>query len=252
MIRKVVVFAAGRGTRMRALSKQTPKHLIQIFGKPFLYYLLSNLRQAGFEEIVMVTGYLSEQMEKFVSKHRHEFPLFTTVNQFELLGEEMYGTLMPLIAAQDQVKDENFIVVMGDNLYSLTDLQAFRKQDDTYCYVGGFEVPNPEQYGTLVSSSDGYLQSIDERSSHPISNVINSALYKFTPEIFTKVDQVDKSPRGEYEITDAVTILADEHKVKVLPLQEYWLDFGKPEDIEELENFIRNNNLFETYGIKKS
>ena len=64
MIKKVLISAAGRGSRMLHLSKDKPKHLIETNGKPFLYYLLNNLKQAGFEEVIMVVGYKKDFMEK--------------------------------------------------------------------------------------------------------------------------------------------------------------------------------------------
>ena len=95
MIKKVLISAAGRGSRMLDLSKDKPKHLIEINNKPFLYYLLSNLKEAGFEEIIMVVGYKKEFMEEFLAEYKDTFNI-TLVNQFDILGEDRYGTACPL------------------------------------------------------------------------------------------------------------------------------------------------------------
>ena len=91
MISKVVVSAAGRGTRMLHLGKQKPKHLIEINGKPFLYYLLNNLKQAGFTEIIMIIGYKKELMEDFLNKFNGTFNI-TIINQFAKYAIRSYKT----------------------------------------------------------------------------------------------------------------------------------------------------------------
>ena len=249
MIEQVVIFAAGRGTRMGEFSRHRPKQLIEVLSRPFLYYLLCNLRQAGFAKLIMITGYLSAQMEKFFQDYKIEFPQLSLINQFELLGEEKYGTLMPLLATQAAVSQDNFVVVMGDNLYAPADLVNFRSRTDGKCYLGAWPVPDPENYGTLTINSDNFLQSIEERSSQPTSQLINAGIYTFTPEIFSVVDKVSRSPRGEYEITDAINLLAAAGQVKVEQLKNYWLDFGRPGDIGKFEQFIKTNDLFATYGL---
>jgi len=228
---------------MKDLSLDKPKHLIEVGGKPFLHHLLKNVSNAGFREIIMVTGYLSLKMEEFIRRYKKEFPFFSAVNQFELFGEEKYGTLMPLLAVKDIVKDEQFAAVMGDNLYSLDDLRNFQTLGDSYCYVGGYRVADPAKYGTIVAGEDNLLIRIDERNPNPVSNRINSGMYKFTPEIYEAAEKVGLSPRGEYEITDALSLLAKRQKVKVTDLKNFWLDFGKPEDVGKMTLFLKRNSL---------
>ncbi len=250
MIKKVVIFAAGRGTRMQALAKTRPKHLIEVFGKPFLYYLLTNLKAVGFQEVIMVTGYLSHQFDDFFAVYRDEFPIFCTVNQFAMMGEDKYGTLIPLQAVKSVVDNEPFVVVMGDNLYALDDLRAFANTEDDFNYIGGLKVDHPEQYGTLVPSKGDLLMRIDEKIEQPVSDIINAGIYKFNPDIYSVGDKIKPAKNGEYQITDAISLLAKENKVKIKLLQNYWLDFGRPEDISKVEQFISTHDLFATYGLK--
>jgi bifunctional UDP-N-acetylglucosamine pyrophosphorylase/glucosamine-1-phosphate N-acetyltransferase len=252
MIKKVVIFAAGRGTRMAHLSKDRPKHLIDVFGKPFLYYLLTNLKSVGFQEVIIVTGYLSYQFDDFFTTYKEEFPIFCTVNQFAVMGEEKYGTLIPLQSVHSVVNNEPFVVVMGDNLYALDDLRAFAAINDDYQYIGGLKVDNPSEYGTLVTDEEDWLKRIDEKVSSPVSNIINAGIYKFTSDIYSVTDKVKPAKNGEYQITEAVSMLALEKKVKIKKIQQYWLDFGRPEDIKKIEKFIVTNDLFKTYGINQS
>lgn len=242
MINKVVVAAAGRGTRMLDLSKDKPKHLIEINGHPFLYYLLSNLKAAGFAEVIMVIGYKKEIMKEFLKRYKKEFNITEIINQFDMLGEK-YGTICPVECVKDIIAhDESFIMAMGDNLYSVKDLQKL-KIDDEYNYVAGLPHAEPRRYGVLVRNGEDYLEKIIEKPENPPSNLINAALYKFTPAIFEKLPLIKKSSRGEYEITDAINMLAKEKLVKIKEISNYWLDFGKPEDVQTIGEFLNNNEI---------
>jgi NDP-sugar pyrophosphorylase family protein len=242
MIKKVVISAAGRGTRMLDLAKDKPKHLIEINNKPFLYYSLNNLKQAGFEEFIMVVGYKKEFMDKFLEEYNKEFNI-KIVNQFEILGEDEYGTACPLKAAKDLLIDQSFLSVNGDNLYDIKDLQRFNI-DDNYNYVAGLPHDQPQNYGVLQVDDNGLLKQIIEKPTEHVGNLINTGLYKFTSEIFDYLDKINLSIRGEYELTDVVSLLAEQKKVKVIDLQGRWMDFGKPDDVKRVEEYLnaKKNN----------
>ena len=155
----------------------------------------------------------------------------------ELKKEKEYGTACPLKCVRDFVKDEQFISLVGDNFYSANDLKSMNVEDG-YCYVAGLENDHPERFGVLLRQGD-FLQSIIEKPKEFIGNLINTSLYKFTPEVFKKLPLIDKSPRGEYEITDVITLLAKEKKVKVKIIKDNWMDFGNPTDIEKFSHFIK-------------
>lgn len=237
MITKVVISAAGRGTRMKHMAKNKSKHMINVNGKPFLFYLIENLRKAGLKEIIIVTGYHADHIEDFAKTH--SYPL-TIINQFAVLGEKEYGTACPIKIVRDIMGNENFLAVAGDNIYQVNDIKKVIHQDDL-AYVGATQTEHPEKWGVLVCDEENYLKKIVEKPKEFISNLVNVSLYKFTPEIFKAIDKIKLSPRGEYEITDAVTLLAKEHKVKVVPMDDFWMDFGKPSDIPKLSRFIKNN-----------
>jgi NDP-sugar pyrophosphorylase family protein len=234
MINKVVISAAGKGTRMGDLTKDIPKPLLSVKGKPFLYYVLENLKRAKFSEFIVVVGYKGNKVVEFLKEYDSSIKI---VNQLEVLGEKKYGTACPIMCVEDLVENENFISVNGDNLYSPLDLARFRI-DDNYCYMAGLRVKDPKKYGSLIVDKDDLLVEIKEKSEKFYSDLVNINLFKFTPEIFKAVKKVGKSKRGEYEITDAVNILAQEKKVKLKIMQNYWFDFGSLEDIPAVEKFV--------------
>lgn len=237
MIKKALISAAGRGTRMLDLAKDKPKHLIEINGKPFLYYLLNNLKKAGFLEVVMVVGYKKEVMEDFLIEYKNDFDV-KVVNQFEILGEDKYGTACPLECVKDLLGQENFLSVYGDNLYSVEDLRAFNIDDD-YHYIAGLKHEQPQNYGVLHLDKENFLQEIIEKPQEFVGDLINTGLYKFTPEVFNYLDKISRSIRGEYELTDVINLLAKQKKVKALDLKNVWFDFGRPSDVEKVEKYIK-------------
>ncbi len=236
---KVVIAAAGRGTRMLHLTNKKSKHLINIQKKPFLAYLLDNLLEAGYKELILVIGYKERMMREFLRKYNYKVKI---INQFQVLGKKEYGTLCPLKCVKNTIGKENFLAVYGDNLYSVKDLKAFNINDNCN-YVAGFFHSQPQKYGILIPK-DGFLKKIVEKPKKQVGNLINTGLYKFTPEIFDKVSQVKLSPRGEYELTDALSLLAKENKVKIKKIKDYWLDFGNPADILKFYRFLKKHGNF--------
>lgn len=253
-INKVVIAAAGQGTRMLHLSKDKSKHLIFVQNRPFLAYLLDNILEAGYKEIILVTGYREDVVKDFLKKYRFPGSSFDIkiINQFEILGpkEKEYGTACPIKCAKDLVGNENFISLCGDNFYSVEDLKSMNI-DDEFSYIAGLKHDHPEKFGVLIEDGDEFLEKIIEKPKEFVGDLVNTSLYKFTSEIFEKVFQLEKSPRGEYEITDAISMLAKEKKVKIKKINNFWMDFGRPEDVEKLSKFLENgSNKAKTKAVK--
>jgi len=243
MIKKVVISAAGQGTRMLQLSKNKPKHLVNIANRPFLAYVLDNILEAGYEEIFLVVGYKEDLMKEFVKNYRFKEKKYriNIISQYEMLGpkEKEYGTACPLKCVAGIIK-EPFIFFYGDHLHSVKDLREINIDDD-YHYVAGIEHKHPEKYGVLITEGE-FLKEIIEKPKTFVGNMINTGPFKFTPEVFEKLPLIKKSPRGEYEITDVVSLLAKEKKVKVKKLEDYWIDLGNPGDVIKLSQFIKHGN----------
>jgi len=254
MIKKIVVSAAGQGTRMLSLTESKSKHLINVKERPFLAYLLDNILKAGFREIIMVVGFREDMIRDFLKTYKFDGVNFDIkiINQFDILGpkEKEYGTACPIKCVKNLVGNENFISLVGDNFYSVEDLRLM-SIDDNFNYVAGVANEHPEKFGVLVEYGDDFLEKIIEKPQEFVGNLINTSLYKFTPEIFKKVFEIEKSPRGEYEITDAISLLAKDKKVKVKKMNDFWMDFGRPEDVEKLSKFLENADNKKVAGESK-
>lgn len=222
---KAVVLAAGRGTRMGVLTESLPKPLISVKGKPFLFYVLKNLEAAGIDDVAVIVGYKKQQVIDFLLDHDFRVTVITQPVQL--------GTGHAVRMASPFVRDENFLVLGGDNLWSVRDVKAMMQEDDE-CYVGVKEVKNPEKYGVCLINDD-VLSAIVEKPKEFVGNLVNTGLLKLTPDIFAALQEIPKSVSGEYYLTDAITLLAQRGKVRIVRLQDDWLDLGCPEDIPTVE-----------------
>lgn len=255
MPNKVVIAAAGQGTRMLKLSENKSKHLICVKQRPFLAYLLDNLVLANYTDIVLVVGFKKELMEQFKNEFLNCSKVvkklgpdknkikIQIIDQHEVLGpkEKEYGTACPVKCVKDIVGKDSFIYVYGDNLFSVEDLKSMNI-DDEFCYIAGLKQKHPEKYGVLIEDGDDFLERIVEKPKEFVGDLINAGLYKFTPEVFEKLSKIKKSERGEYEITDVISLLAKEKRVKIKKIKDYWHDFGNPEDVEKLSKFLEDEN----------
>ena len=226
---KAVILAAGKGARLLPITETIPKVLVEVNGRPFLWYVLKQMNSIGIHDICLVIGYKGEMVRQFLRDNHFRAEC---VEQ-----KELKGTGDAVRCVKEFVGDSSFIVYYGDNLFSGRDLQRF-VQDDHLTYIGGVEVSQPERYGVLLLEKE-YLREIKEKPVEFFGNVVNAGLYKCTPDVFPIIEQLKLSPRGEIEFTDAITALATERKVKVLKLDDYWLDLGKKEDIGRIERFLQ-------------
>lgn len=232
MITTAVVSAAGRGTRMKELTQDRPKHLLEVNGRPFISYLLDNLVAAGIETIILVVGHRKDRFEEFLSKTN--YPILVA----EQKEGGQYGTAIPIKTAQPLIGKNDFISVAGDHYYDVADIQAMMRDDD-FQYVGAAIVKNPKEFGCIKLKHGDLLEAIIEKPEVPPTNLVNTSLYKFTHEIFGAIKRLKKSARGEYEITDALNQLALKDHVHVVELKKYYSDFGRPGDIKRMERLLK-------------
>jgi len=237
----VVIMAAGRGTRMKELSQHKPKHLVEINGRPFLAYLLDNLQAAGLDNIYLVIGYKYQKVYDWLSQTGNRYSL-KVVNQFARLGEDKYGTLLPVLAVAEELANRPIIVLNGDDYYTIEALRLMAELDCPSA-IAGVEHDNPERFGVLVADEAGNLKTIAEKSNQPPSRFINSGLYRFSSAIWNLLPQVRISSRGEYEITEAVKLLVDQEPVKIIQLKATdWLALNQPADVAAIKDLLDKIN----------
>lgn len=235
MTTTAVIMAAGQGKRMKDLTVDCPKHLLPVLGRPFLDHLLERLRLAGFTELVIITGY-----------HNHAFAPYAGIPDVTLVEQrawrERYGTAAAIESVKAVVGDRSFAAIAGDNLYSVNDLRKMTI-DSSAVWIGGYRTAAWQGMGVLQLREDGVLDRVVEKPTTYVGDLINASLYLFTPSIFGVIEQLVPSPRGEYEITDAINAVAARETVNVFTLEDRWLDLTAPTDIPKIEAALRDGRV---------
>ena len=219
---KAVILAAGEGSRMRPLTYTRPKGMLPLANKPILEHLLVGANKAGIKEFIFVVGYRDEQVrDYFGSGDKWGVSIDYTTQRKQL------GTADAVKAVEDLI-DGNFLVINGDIVVSQKDISSLTDRSENTLSV--FEVEDTRDLGVVEVKGDKIVH-IYEKTESPPSHMANAGLYLFTPDIFEAVSPISKSPRGEYEITDALQLMIREgHHISYQKIS-YWLDLSYPWDL---------------------
>ena len=235
MIERAVILAAGRGTRMRELTNDLPKPMIEVRGKPVLQHIVQGLGDAGIRDCLIVVGYRADVVRDFFGDgSRHNVAI-----QYETQTMQD-GTGRVVELARDFAGKHPFILAYGDilvdpeNYKRLVDLPE--DVESMLTVTRGEDVSN----GGAVFL-DGQMDLVDLREKpkpgEPASPWYNAGLYAFRPSIFDFTSKLKPSPRGEYELTDAIRDLAQSgKKVRALELTGEWADVRDPEILARLNS----------------
>lgn len=230
-IKKAVILAAGKGERLQPFTYTKPKPLLPILDKPLLHYMIDELIKIGMIEIILVVGYLKEKIIEYVNNVFKDKVKLRFIFQKETLGT---GHAVKILRSH---LNEPFLLIYGDLYISHKGLRKIINEAEKYDNVlGAVTVKNPWDYGVLISK-EGFLKGIIEKPKPGFepSNKINAGIYVLSEKIFNVLDNIGFSPRGEIELTDAITALAKYKSVRIVELSgEEWFELGKLWDILEL------------------
>ena len=219
---KAVILAAGEGQRMRPLTATRPKVMLPVVGKPILEHLLNEVKGAGISEFVFVVGYCDKQVRNYFGGGEKWGVKIDYSEQRKQLGTA------DAIRMVSDVVGGKFLVVNGDVVVSRADIKRLMKNSRNTMSV--IEVKDPGGLGIVELSGDKVV-NIYEKTQRPPSLMANAGLYLFTPEIFEAISKTEKSPRGEYEITDSLQILMGGRAGLNYIQLKSWLDLSYPWDL---------------------
>ena len=216
-----VVLAAGEGKRMRPLTARRPKVMLPVANRPMMEHLVLAARDAGITEFVFVVGY----GEREVRNHFGNGERFGIRIAYAPQRQQS-GTADALRSARDLVTGP-FLAMNGDMILSSADIARMINVPGPA--MGTSTTDHPGDFGVVLVQS-GRVISLEEKSKHPKSSIINAGAYTFTPEIFELLAGVGISARGELELTDALGVLIARHELGAVPLST-WMDIGYPWDL---------------------
>ncbi|MEM1695296.1 MAG: sugar phosphate nucleotidyltransferase [Desulfurococcaceae archaeon] len=219
---KAIILAAGEGVRLRPITETRPKSMIPVLCRPVLEWHVEALLRAGFEEVVVVVGYMKDYIVNYFESKPHFRGKLKFVDQGKALG-----TGDAVVKASKALGPEEDVVITYADLYfedwsiygRIAELEGY--------YVVGSHVNDPRDYGVLYIKNSN-LVKIVEKPEQPETTLVNVGVYKLNTRSIIENSDIPLSPRGEYELTDIVTRIASQKPVKVYFYQGNWVDIGKP------------------------
>ncbi len=245
---KAVILAAGKGTRMRELTNELPKPMLKVQGQPILEHIVLGIRAAGIREACIVTGFKAEVIENHfgdgskwgmqisygrqlvqdgTGKAAEPARPFVGSSPFLLTYGDILvkpETYQEMVARFNQGRFSGVITVTKGQDVTKGGIDLF---DEEFCLKLLVEKPSAQQVERL--RLEGWLKPGD-----PVW--YNAGIYIFDPVVFEFIGRLQRSPRGEFELTDAIIGMVNAgHKIAGLPIQGRWVDVRDPEVLARLE-----------------
>jgi NDP-sugar pyrophosphorylase family protein len=232
-VRKAVVLAAGRGTRMGEMTVETPKPMLQVHGRPLLEHVLERLAAAGVERFLIVVGYRRE----VITEHFRDWRLPIDFR----VQDPIDGTGSAARLARDFVAGDPFFLTFGDIIVEPAAYQrsaaVIARYPATMAVLGVKHVDDPWQGAAVYVDESGRITKVIEKPPKGTSTTPwNSAgLYAMQPGVFEYLERLRPSVRNEYELTSIFEMmLADGMELRIADVGEDWRDVGRPEDLAAL------------------
>jgi len=239
---KGVVLAGGKATRLRPLTKVTNKHLLPIYDRPLIYYPLQAMAQAGVRDVLVITN--PEHAGHFIQLlgSGREFGLHLAYE----LQEEAGGLAQAVSLAESFVGQDKMLVLLGDNIFTQNLRPAVERfsDEESGAVIFGVEMQHPEQYGVIEMDGERVV-GIEEKPSQPKSHLIQTGIYMYDEHVWTHLQGLTPSARGELEITDLNNIYVRAGTMRCETLDGYWIDAGTSHD----ELLAANNAVAELRGL---
>ena len=235
---QAVVLAAGEGTRLRPLTEDKPKGMVEVDDQPLLTHCFDQLLELGADELIVVVGYMKEVIIDHYGDEYRGVPITYTHQR------EQKGLAHALLTAEEHVEGD-FMLMLGDNLFeaNLRDVLLRQREDRADAAFLVEDVPPEEasRYGVCDTNDYGEIVEVVEKPEEPPSNLVMTGFYTFTPEIFHACHLIQPSNRGEYELSDAIDLLIHSGRtIDALGLDGWRLDIGYPEDHEKAERRLQD------------
>ena len=239
-MRKGIILAGGKGTRLFPITKSVSKQLLPIYDKPMIYYSLSVLLLAGIKDILIIsTAEALPQYKELLGNGSHIGVRFEYMVQ-----QKPRGLAEAFILGEEFIGNDDVCLVLGDNFFhgqTFTTLLKKAMDSDT-ATIFGYYVKNPSAFGVVEFDSDNRVLSIEEKPKEPKSNYAIPGLYFYDNKVVEIAKTIKPSDRGELEITDINKKYLEMGKLKVVQMGRglVWMDTGTPKGILKTAQYVES------------
>lgn len=221
---QAVILTAGKGTRMKELTKNSQKTMLEVCGKPVLAHKL-DVMPDEIDEVIFIVGYFADQIRDYFGDEYNGMKITYVVQ------EKLDGSGGAVHWAKDILKDK-FIVMNGDDLYLADDIRRVLEND---LAIMALEVENPIGFGVFEVDENGNLISIVEKNQDPEKRLLNVGLYALNKKFFD-YDLVPISDT-EFGLPQTLAVMAKDHPVKI-EHAKMWQPVGNPDELKKAEEVL--------------
>jgi mannose-1-phosphate guanylyltransferase / phosphomannomutase len=228
---KAVVMAGGEGTRLRPLTSHRPKPLAPVLNKPIMEHIVLLLKAHGITEIVVTLHYLADEIEGYFGDGSE-----WGVKLIYSVEDTPLGTAGSVKQAEEHLRDDAFVIVSGDALtdIDLTRAIDFHKKKQSMATIVLSHVPNPLEFGVVITDDDGRIRRFLEKPSwgEVFSDTVNTGMYILEPSVFDYMEM-----GGNYDWSQHIfpQILQEEKPLFGYIMPDYWCDVGNLNQYREAQ-----------------
>ena len=226
---KAIILAAGKGTRMRPLTDNCPKQMVQVAGRPLLEHIIERLPHEV-DELILIIGYCGDMIRKhcgvnFLGRRMHY------VEQ-----KEQKGPYHALALARDFIREgEQFFVMYGDDIHGAEGFHECLKYPRAVLVD---EVEDPRPYGVVETDTSNIITNIVEKPAVPKSNLVSSGVFLLDDKIFHFPPDLHPEKK-EYFLADAVGAMIH-HYPCIAVRSSFWLPVTTPQHVAQAEYVVSN------------
>ena len=239
MIRKGIILAGGKGTRMSPLTKAVNKQLLPIYDKPLIFYPLSILMLAGIKNILIIVN--KGQMYQYKKLIPNGNNLGIKITYLE--QDKPRGLPDAFVIGEKFIGKDNVAMILGDNFFYGQNLTS-KLQENTKIKKGArvmlHKVQQPESFGVAKVDKKNKILSIKEKPKKFLSDLAITGLYFFDNKVVKFAKKLKPSKRGEVEIIDLLNFYKSKNQLSadILGRGGAWLDTGSIEDFYKTSSFV--------------
>ncbi|UCC92773.1 MAG: NTP transferase domain-containing protein [Thermoplasmata archaeon] len=223
--------AAGSGVRLRPFTFTRPKPLVYVAGKPIMGHILDGL-VGVVDQVTVIVGYMADKVEAYCQEAYGSHFTFEFVHQ-----QDRLGLGHAVLQGKEAVPEGGLIITLGDEIFGMSYADMLREHHGAMpcdASVGYKIVEDPRNYGVVEVSGDGTITAMMEKPKEPTTDTAIAGAYIFerSTDLFDALQEVvdrDIRTRNEYQLTDAMVLMAESGSVFKGFLIEKWYDCGRPD-----------------------